>query len=86
MLHQHTPHSDAERTASLERDGFGMLSALNVLSLANNAITQLPDTFCQLTQLCEMKNLRRLDLRWNNFTRYPAVIDRLIARGCMVHA
>ncbi|MEB6337925.1 hypothetical protein [Serratia rhizosphaerae] len=26
------------------------------------------------------------NLCWNDFTRYPAVLDLLIERGCMVHA
>ncbi|MEL5401797.1 hypothetical protein PTQ96_03815 [Serratia ureilytica] len=35
--------------------------------------------------LGELSRLRKLDLRWNDFTHTPNVIEILRARGCMVH-
>jgi hypothetical protein len=35
--------------------------------------------------MTQMKNLRRLDLRWNDFDHYPTVLEPLIQQGCMVH-
>ncbi|MNG40492.1 Leucine Rich repeats (2 copies) [compost metagenome] len=49
------------------------------MDLRANRLSALPDSLAELTQL------QRLDLRWNNFAEMPAVLEPLIAQGCLVH-
>ncbi|MET4860153.1 hypothetical protein [Morganella morganii] len=41
-------------------------------------MSTLPDSLAALTQL------RKLDLRWNNFSVIPPVAEKLQAAGCRV--
>ncbi len=47
--------------------------------LRSNALIELPD------DLCELKNLRKLDLRWNMLSRSPQCLAKLAERGCLVY-
>ena len=54
------------------------LRRLAYLDLRANGIRALPDFLAELP-------LEKLDLRWNPIAAFPAWVDRLEARGCVVY-
>lgn len=54
------------------------MSSIQYIDLRANQLSTLPESMINLTQLT------KLDLRWNNFTTKPSIINKLRDNGCIV--
>ena len=52
---------------------------MRFLDLRANQLWSLPESVRRLHQL------EKLDLRWNKFDIYPAWLEELQQRGCIIH-